>query len=601
MFEFLAQSASRSFGRPRLGARHTIKAAAGAIISAVVLFAADAHAATVVWTGAANNGGLWETAGNWTVLNGAGVPTGAPAAAPGLAGDGGPHDVIIRGGSGTIVIGAAGAKNLRSFAMSNGPKVKLISNRGAAAAGIDIVINATAGFFIGSGHEVMPASGGAAGGIGSNGGSIRFTSTAGAVDLASSSILQAGNGGGAAAQPAGRGGDIVLSASTLVRCMKGDVVAGASGTGTGVPAAPARGGNVSITVSAGDLINVGRSPARGIRGGNGRAGGGSVTVAATRIINNLSFATIFGGAGTVAGAPGGNVLLLASALVQNTGDTLSGEAQPAMIRGGNGGAAGGGADSGRGGWVTTIAPIVLNGVSPTGQVRPSDISGGNAGIGNTPNPVRGGTVSIFGALTVRAGTILGGKGRTANAQGAPRGNVNVVTPVLYGVKKIEGGAVRLMVLVNLGADADSEPTIDLSGLPAGAIQADDLVCINAGDGSISLTDSSSGAIICDGGNGPVVLHAALISLPGVPQPVAPESYLGLLQQLISGQVQFADTCSGNCLGDLDGDGAVGDNDLEMLLAAWEAGMDLFDLDADGEIDGSDLGVLLGNWGPCSLD
>jgi len=563
--------------------------------------AAQAKAATVRWTGAAGDR-RWETAGNWTVLNGAGVPTGAPAAAPGLVGDGGPHDVIIPGGSGRVVIGVAGNKALRSFSIpTGGTKVTLTNNRDATGTGISIDISATAGFFIGVGHEVAAEPSTAGGGVGRNGADIRFTSSAGAIDLAASSKLKAGNGGGTGAQPAGRGGDIVLRASTLVRCFRADVLAGDSGTGSGVRASPARGGNVTIAVSAGNLINAGRSPAKGIQAGAGRARGGSVVITATSIINNLSFATIFGGPGTVAGAPGGNVLLIATAMVQNTGDTLSGEAQPAMIRAGNGGKAGGGGDSGRGGWVTVIAPIVLNGRSPTGQVRPSDILGGTAGIGNTPNPVSGGTVSVFGALTVHGGTMLGGKGRTADDAGAPKGNLSVVTPVLWGVKKFDGRVVRLAVLLQLGAQSDGTPMIDLSGLSAGAISADDLVCINAGDGTIKLTDSASGAIVCGGGSGPVVLNAALVELPGVPQPVPPESYVNLLQQLIAGDVQFAWSCSESCDGDLDGDGIVGESDLEMLLAAWESEIDFFDLDDDGELDGADVGVLLGNWGVCSID
>jgi hypothetical protein len=51
----------------------------------------------------------------------------------------------------------------------------------------------------------------------------------------------------------------------------------------------------------------------------------------------------------------------------------------------------------------------------------------------------------------------------------------------------------------------------------------------------------------------------------------------------------------DCLGDLDGDEAIGQADLGILLASWavDAGGDL---DGDNDTDQGDLGILLGNWG-----
>ena len=55
----------------------------------------------------------------------------------------------------------------------------------------------------------------------------------------------------------------------------------------------------------------------------------------------------------------------------------------------------------------------------------------------------------------------------------------------------------------------------------------------------------------------------------------------------------------HCLGDLDGDGAVGAFDLAVLLGAWGAGDgDPADLNDDGEVGPADLAILLGAWGPC---
>ncbi len=55
----------------------------------------------------------------------------------------------------------------------------------------------------------------------------------------------------------------------------------------------------------------------------------------------------------------------------------------------------------------------------------------------------------------------------------------------------------------------------------------------------------------------------------------------------------------HCLGDLDGDGAVGAFDLAALLGAWGPNPDHpADLNDDGEVGPEDLAMLLGAWGPC---
>lgn len=51
-----------------------------------------------------------------------------------------------------------------------------------------------------------------------------------------------------------------------------------------------------------------------------------------------------------------------------------------------------------------------------------------------------------------------------------------------------------------------------------------------------------------------------------------------------------------CVGDLDGDTAVGPMDLGTLLGSW--GSANADLTGDGTTDAADLAVLLGAWGPC---
>ena len=54
-----------------------------------------------------------------------------------------------------------------------------------------------------------------------------------------------------------------------------------------------------------------------------------------------------------------------------------------------------------------------------------------------------------------------------------------------------------------------------------------------------------------------------------------------------------------CLGDLDGDQAVGGSDLGVLLGSWGACTACAaDLNADGAVNGADIGTMLGGWGAC---
>ena len=59
-------------------------------------------------------------------------------------------------------------------------------------------------------------------------------------------------------------------------------------------------------------------------------------------------------------------------------------------------------------------------------------------------------------------------------------------------------------------------------------------------------------------------------------------------------------CEASCLGDLDGDGAVGGSDLGLLFVEWGpcSGDCLGDLDGDGIVGGGDLGLLFVAWGDC---
>ncbi len=49
------------------------------------------------------------------------------------------------------------------------------------------------------------------------------------------------------------------------------------------------------------------------------------------------------------------------------------------------------------------------------------------------------------------------------------------------------------------------------------------------------------------------------------------------------------------LGDLDGDGTVGNVDLAILLGAWGTSGGVADLDGDGVVGNTDLAILLGAW------
>jgi len=49
--------------------------------------------------------------------------------------------------------------------------------------------------------------------------------------------------------------------------------------------------------------------------------------------------------------------------------------------------------------------------------------------------------------------------------------------------------------------------------------------------------------------------------------------------------------------DLDFDGAIGPQDVAMLLAAWGTDEFQYDLDMDGIVGSGDLAMLLGGWNP----
>ena len=53
-----------------------------------------------------------------------------------------------------------------------------------------------------------------------------------------------------------------------------------------------------------------------------------------------------------------------------------------------------------------------------------------------------------------------------------------------------------------------------------------------------------------------------------------------------------------CPGDLTGDGAVGGDDLGLLLAVFGTSDPAADLDGDGNVGGGDLGLILSAWGVC---
>lgn len=108
-----------------------------------------------------------------------------------------------------------------------------------------------------------------------------------------------------------------------------------------------------------------------------------------------------------------------------------------------------------------------------------------------------------------------------------------------------------------------EPAEDLSGQSPYLLRARDL----DGDGAddvVTLTETTSFA------SGPVFGFAAPVS----------------------------DDTDG-CLGDFNGDGSVGGDDLARILGSWGTDDPEVELTGDTVIDGTDLATLLGAWGACS--
>jgi plastocyanin len=61
--------------------------------------------------------------------------------------------------------------------------------------------------------------------------------------------------------------------------------------------------------------------------------------------------------------------------------------------------------------------------------------------------------------------------------------------------------------------------------------------------------------------------------------------------------EFNVECPSDCIGDLDGNGGVGVDDILALLAAYQQNAD-GDCDGDGDTDVDDLLLLISAWGPC---
>ena len=61
----------------------------------------------------------------------------------------------------------------------------------------------------------------------------------------------------------------------------------------------------------------------------------------------------------------------------------------------------------------------------------------------------------------------------------------------------------------------------------------------------------------------------------------------------------AESCAPPCVGDVDGDGVVGFNDVVQILATWGVCPGCpEDLDGNGMVGFSDVVIVLSNWGPC---
>ena len=77
----------------------------------------------------------------------------------------------------------------------------------------------------------------------------------------------------------------------------------------------------------------------------------------------------------------------------------------------------------------------------------------------------------------------------------------------------------------------------------------------------------------------------------------PDGTAQVLHNVPADQTLTIDYPTAVCLGDFNGDGQIGAEDVATLLGAW--GGSSADLDGDGTTGSSDLAVLLGGWGGCA--
>ncbi|MFO0873806.1 MAG: hypothetical protein U0575_07515 [Phycisphaerales bacterium] len=520
------------------------------------------NAEVIKWTGAGKRP-IWEDKLNWN-----------PKRVPGPN-----DDVVIPGDKGEVIIAQdytlengvpkPAPKKLKSFTIEKSTALETVTNLRSAEVHdgmpaplknvpVNIVIETSGDIALGELARVRAAWGKPIAAFGVPGAGISLTSTAGSVSVANFASVDAGDGATGVTPdgvgfPRGPGGSIEVKAKKAVSVGEASVYGGAVVGGGGVGAAASGG----VVISAGDDITIRGVVAAGL---TTEGVGGSVAINAGKKLTATKTSFLLSGfSGTQGDFTAGGLALVSGGLL-----TLEGmvTAKPGP-HGGN-------------------VVIFCNDIDNKTTVNAGDSTKANTAGGDI-------LVTVKAANPTKVGKLEAGDGK-------PKGTVT-----MNGKKIALGDRIRAgQILVKAVGGDGTAPEIVLA--PGADLQAESLICLDAGDGVIDLAGIAPHDVVLavtdPGGFVNLVGEVELAGAPGDQQ--------AALDPLIDGAFGISDVgCTPeSCFADIDLDGVVDEWDLTFLLALWGTSDDptnsglMADLDLDGVVGSSDLSLLLAAWGPC---
>jgi hypothetical protein len=208
--------------------------------------------------------------------------------------------------------------------------------------------------------------------------------------------------------------------------------------------------------------------------------------------------------------------------------------------------------------------------------------------------------AILGSAVVAGSTFSGNVAECAGAGGGTWGLVgSIESSILWG--NTDGGGQDESAQIHGGAPHVRASCVQglTGGLGGEGNIGDDPLLADPAAGDLRLRPSSP---CIDAGDNAALPPSIDVDLDGTPRyvddPARPDRGFGEPPIVDMGAYERSPRAS--CPSDLDGSGAVGFEDLIVLLASWGpcAGC-AADLDRSGDVGFADLLALLARWGPCA--